>query len=232
MNDPDDIHRSLDAAFTARAESVSTEPPPFEQIAERGRQRTSRTLAAATIGLIAVGAAGLLAATSFGSDDPTGPGVGDALPAPNDEQYLVPTTTSDIAWACSGQLGSFDDGAITYYQSCEQQPVLTDGSFPFPTTTTATDESPTTTLHDPATTVSCTVSGCNSQQGVAVEYEIQDGDYPLLIANAHCVTLDDLLAANGWTDFNELGFPGDVMQIPPARTPCPTNATVATTTGP
>ncbi len=243
MNDPDHVHLTLDAAFASRAESVSAEPPPFHGIAERGQQRTRRTLAAATIGVVAIGAAGLLAATSFGNDDPSQSAVGDALPSPSDDQFLASATTVQLTtWACSGPIGSSDDGSITYYQSCEPQPL----SAPIPTPTTIVevtsfctesdettastdavpcpdpaDESPTTTLYDPATTVPCTIAGCRFQDGVEFGYELQDGDYPLGVAEAFCVTVDDLLEANGWTGAEEFGFPGEVIRIPPATTECP-----------
>jgi hypothetical protein len=254
MNDPDYIHRSLEAAFTARAESVSNAAPPFHEVEASGQQRSRRTLAAATLSLVAVGAVGLLAVASSDRNDPTESAAGDALPAPSDGQLFGPATTSYITWACSSPIGSSDDGSITYFQSCEQQPVPADGRSPFATTTTlasipfctpsvavnettiATDdvpcpeqtvEAPTTALVDRSstiTTVPCTPSGCG------LVYELQTGDYPLLIAEAFCVTLDELIAANGWSDIGEFGFPGDVIQIPPSSTPCPTNVSIATTT--
>ncbi|HWS24356.1 MAG TPA: LysM peptidoglycan-binding domain-containing M23 family metallopeptidase [Anaerolineales bacterium] len=44
-------------------------------------------------------------------------------------------------------------------------------------------------------------------------YVVQDGDYWLTIADAHNVTVEDLLAANNMSEFDII-YPGDVLKIP------------------
>lgn len=68
------------------------------------------------------------------------------------------------------------------------------------------------TFNDPCTT-----------DADCLRYTIQAGDFPLRIAQAFCVTIEDIVSANGWTDI-DADFPGvdAVIIIPPAPpTRCP-----------
>lgn len=71
---------------------------------------------------------------------------------------------------------------------------------------------PVTTLPTETTTPEGGVSG------VAQEYTIQSGDYPLKVANQFGITVDELVAFNEWGSVNEFPYPGTVIQIPPGAT--------------
>ncbi|MEL6891264.1 MAG: hypothetical protein AAFP84_06700 [Actinomycetota bacterium] len=55
--------------------------------------------------------------------------------------------------------------------------------------------------------------GCTNDE--AVEYVVVAGDWPLLVADLHCVSLEDMVAFNGWESDIEFPFPGSTILIPP-----------------
>lgn len=86
-----------------------------------------------------------------------------------------------------------------------------------PATTVASHEMVTTTVP---------TSGHTCPDGVeCVLYEIRQGDYPILIAETFCVSLDELAEINGWGNdlASEWPAPNDTIRIPTFlnRTSCP-----------
>lgn len=65
----------------------------------------------------------------------------------------------------------------------------------------------------PSTTVSEEVPG--EVTGNAQEYVVQAGDYPIKVAEQFGVSLDEMVAFNGWASFGEFPGPGQTILIPP-----------------
>jgi LysM repeat protein len=65
----------------------------------------------------------------------------------------------------------------------------------------------------PSTTVSEQVPG--EVTGNAQEYVVQAGDYPIKVAEQFGVSLDEMVAFNGWASFGEFPGPGETILIPP-----------------
>ena len=67
-----------------------------------------------------------------------------------------------------------------------------------------------------------TAASCTNRAGCDW-YSVQVGDYPLLIATVFCVTIAELVAANGWNDVAGFPAPDTAILIPPieGRTTCP-----------
>lgn len=65
-------------------------------------------------------------------------------------------------------------------------------------------------------------SGCTDEYGCGV-YVVQPGDYPAGVAETLCITMTELLAANGWQDAGEFPGPNVPISVPPddSRTTCP-----------
>jgi LysM repeat protein len=51
--------------------------------------------------------------------------------------------------------------------------------------------------------------------GNAQEYIVQAGDYPIKVAQQFGVSLDEMVAFNGWASYGEFPGPGETIQIPP-----------------
>lgn len=49
----------------------------------------------------------------------------------------------------------------------------------------------------------------------AQEYVVQAGDYPIKVATQFGVTLDEMVAFNGWATYGEFPGPGETILIPP-----------------
>lgn len=97
--------------------------------------------------------------------------------------------------------------------------------------TTTTVESTTTVA--PSTTVESTTTVDGGVAAATGSYTIVAGDTLIGIAERAGVSVDDLVAANGWTDGTDHAiFPGDVITLPAgASTPAPaTSAGAASTT--
>lgn len=65
----------------------------------------------------------------------------------------------------------------------------------------------------PSTTVSEEVAG--EVTGNAQEYIVQAGDYPIKVAQQFGVSLDEMVAFNGWASYGEFPGPGETILIPP-----------------
>lgn len=52
-----------------------------------------------------------------------------------------------------------------------------------------------------------------------VSYTVVDGDTPALVAEKHGVTVEQLLAANGWSKADRVLYEGDKIQVPAKTTP-------------
>lgn len=90
-----------------------------------------------------------------------------------------------------------------------------------PTVSLAGGETSYATIAPETTTTVAEESTGSTPSGPVTEYEVQAGDYPLLITEMFEISLDDLAAANGWSDAaTEFPGPGAVIKIPPgAKTP-------------
>ena len=247
MADDNDLHRRLDDAFASRSAGVHRTPPDLDDLVGRGQQKTRRTLVAGSLGVIVIGAVGI---SVFANSATTSPEArSDALP-PVDEVASTTVVTGRPVWSCVGPLGTSDDGAVAFYESCTPA----DGSW--------SPSAPTTTVLSPDTTVMCvadtipstveattTIAYCGAPANAATTttsifdpnttpctgpgclpgYTVQSGDYPLKVANLFCVSVDELAAANGWgADATEFPFPGTVIRIPPGacRVPPPPSSTI------
>ena len=86
----------------------------------------------------------------------------------------------------------------------------------------AADSQPATSEPVPDPSVGQPVTACTIPRGCDT-YIIQSGDYPLGVAEKFCVTLTELLEANGWPDFNAFPAPDVSIMIPPdkGRQTCP-----------
>ena len=51
--------------------------------------------------------------------------------------------------------------------------------------------------------------------GNAQEYTVQAGDYPIKVAQQFGVSLDEMVAFNGWASYGEFPGPGETILIPP-----------------
>jgi LysM repeat protein len=51
--------------------------------------------------------------------------------------------------------------------------------------------------------------------GSAQEYTVQAGDYPIKVAQQFGVSLDEMVAFNGWASYGEFPGPGETILIPP-----------------
>jgi hypothetical protein len=58
---------------------------------------------------------------------------------------------------------------------------------------------------------------------------VQPGDHALAIGKRYCVTLEDLLAVNGWATGAEFPFPGETIRIPQSTVSDCLGATTPTT---
>ena len=54
---------------------------------------------------------------------------------------------------------------------------------------------------------------------VTASYTVADGDTPTTIAAKHGVTVEQLLAANGWSKADRVLYEGDKIQVPAKTTP-------------
>ncbi len=253
---PDDIEASLDEAFSRRTAALSVTPPTIDDLVERGQQRTRRTLAMATVAVVAFGALGITALAMRTDDAPAM----DALPDP-----AYPTTTALSPagpWTCSGPLGTSPDGSVSYFETCDRSGDVDLGTVPETTieceypgastvdevaATAGADSVPATVIDatttippcfDPAVAAEATTTtsidgqfvdpGC-SISGCAGQYVVEEGDYPLQVAEMFCVSIDELVAYNGWTDAGDFPFPGGLVEIPPVDDGCPASATSTTT---
>lgn len=52
-----------------------------------------------------------------------------------------------------------------------------------------------------------------------VSYTVTDGDTPTTVAEKHGVTVEQLLAANGWSKADRVLYEGDKIQVPAKTTP-------------
>ncbi len=61
------------------------------------------------------------------------------------------------------------------------------------------------------------------------DYVVQEGDYGLKVAGEYGITIDDLVAYNGWDTIASFPWPGEVIRIPPVDPNAPevTQATLA-----
>ncbi|MCC7370056.1 MAG: twin-arginine translocase TatA/TatE family subunit [Chloroflexi bacterium] len=53
----------------------------------------------------------------------------------------------------------------------------------------------------------------------SVNYTVEDGDTPTSVAAKHGVTVEQLLAANGWSKADRVLYEGDKIQVPANNTP-------------
>ena len=90
------------------------------------------------------------------------------------------------------------------------------------TTGTLADLQPSSyVVREPATTTTTLAPGASvplDEEGrspVEQEYEVQSGDYPLLLVDRYCVTLDQLVNYNEWGSANAFPGPGTIIKIPP-----------------
>ncbi|MEM8619255.1 MAG: LysM peptidoglycan-binding domain-containing protein [Actinomycetota bacterium] len=54
------------------------------------------------------------------------------------------------------------------------------------------------------------------------DYVVQEGDYGLKVAGENGITLDDLVAYNGWDSIASFPWPGEIVRIPPVDPNAPT----------
>ncbi len=90
---------------------------------------------------------------------------------------------------------------------------------------------PTTTTQSPGASPTSLVTTINPATTLAVtSYVVQAGDALYLIAQQHCVTVDEIVAANMWSDgLDHALFPGDSIALP-ARS-CSFDSTTAPDAG-
>ena len=75
-------------------------------------------------------------------------------------------------------------------------------------------------VKEPATTTTTLAPGTVNEEGrspTEQEYTVQSGDYPLRIADAYGITVEELANYNEWTppNYADFPFPGTVIKIPP-----------------
>jgi sec-independent protein translocase protein TatA len=96
-----------------------------------------------------------------------------------------------------------------------------------PTTATATPVAATTATTAPAAPVPATtatsapaapVTTPVAAAAAAVTYVVVEGDTPTVIAEKHGVTVEQLLAANGWSKADRVLYEGDKIQVPTKTT--------------
>ncbi len=234
MTDDNDFDRRLDAAFASRAGGVHLTPPDIDELFSRGQQRTRRTLVAGSLGVLAIGAVGIFVFANAGGSTPQ-----DALTEslPPVEQMASTTVSLDrTAWSCVGPMGTSEDGAVAFFESCTPggswSPYAPTTTTDVPVTTVVCSTDPistaeaTTTVQycgdpivagDTTTTTSiesgdvvptCTIPGC------LTEYVVRTGDYPMRVAEMFCISVDELVAANGWAGPNAFPFPGVAITLP------------------
>ena len=54
------------------------------------------------------------------------------------------------------------------------------------------------------------------------DYVVQEGDYGLKVAGENGITLEDLVAYNGWDSIASFPWPGEIIRIPPVDPNAPT----------
>lgn len=216
MNDDHDLDRRLGDAFTSRAAGMRVSPPDLDELIDRGQQKTRRMLVGGTLGILVIGAAGISVLAGADEAAPSD-ALLDSLP-PAEQTASTTVVLPQATWSCVGPLGTSAGGDVAFYESCTP-----DGSWSPYAPTTTTIEATVTTVAVP-----CTIPGCEFQDGeeTTSPYNVQPGDYPMLIAERFCTTIDALVAANRWSGPEDFPFPGVVMLIP--ATGC--SAVPATTT--
>jgi len=82
-------------------------------------------------------------------------------------------------------------------------------------------------VKDPVTTTIAPPEDESGTSSTSQTYVVQSGDYPLGVAEAFGISLDDLLAFNGWASGSEFPFPGQEVKIPPNANSQPAQDPVA-----
>lgn len=120
-------------------------------------------------------------------------------------------TTAPVQESVVGQ-----DDAVLY----DEMPLEDSGYFrdcrqieaPGPSVDAPPEPETTIAIAVPTTVDGNVPASCSAESG---SYTVQSGDYPVLIADEFGVSIDDLLAVNGWSTAGEFPFPGVEMMIPP-----------------
>lgn len=248
MTDRDSLEDELVGAFRDAQPAVST-PPPIGELVARHQVVVRRRIAGATVAVVLViGLGGVWAATSR-----SGPQPPSASSSADLDRSKSPTSGP---FECSGPLGS--DGTTWRFESCVSVSDGSPPGSPLPTTTTSivpmsvptttiapfptvavpdgfplpdvgdATEAPVDEVVPPATTTTSIVP--SGPSAIEVLYELRQGDTPMSVATAFCVSVEALLAYNAIDDVETAPwFVGTTLRIPPAGgcPPGPTTTAVA-----
>ena len=228
------LDETIRDAIEAHGVAVDAPVPAFGSILAERQRDTRRMLAAATLVVALVGIGGVVLATSR-THTP-----GNAVSTPLDESASSeirvddtdvttspPTTRTPIAtpteFFCSNPLGE-DELGRSLFGSCVPAPDEEANDFAC-TDRIGTDDTGRVRFSTciavgqlgplPGEDGDQPFDGTDELPVRTISYDVQPGDFGFAVAVEFCVSVDDLEAANGWTDATvEFPFPGSEILIP------------------